>query len=247
MFFANNNTATAPTLNVNNTGAGNAYLIVSNGDAGETPTMSYHTSHYADDALNYTLTMKYAVSTNGATPAELTSGYIPATITVSTYKFASGTYDAVSSSSLASAMTKNGSTYSSTATAARTATTTFAVSSVDGDYTFLGWYTAASGGDLLSSETSYTSYLPTESATIFARFSHEANHSVTISRYCTSTTSEISSTSQKVGEITYAEISAPVIYGYTFVNWSYGNGISVKSGDTNTSNPIHIKTLNSGT
>ena len=229
------------------TSDGNAYLMVNNGNAGEEPTMSYHASHYANDALNYTLTMKYAVSTNGATPAELTSGYVPANITVSTYKFVSGTYNSVSSSSLASAMTKNGLIYSSTATAARTAATTFTVSNIDDDYAFLGWYTETSGGTLLSSEESYTTYLPTASATIYARFSHENNHSVTISRYCTSTSTEINSTSAKVGEITYSEISAPVIPGYTFTNWSYDNGISVKSGDTNTSNPIHIKTLSSGT
>ena len=196
--------------------------------------------------LNYTLTMKYAVSTNGGTPAELTSGYVPATITVSTYKFTNN-YNAVSSSSLADALTKNGSNYSSTADAAHTASTTFAVSSVDDDYTFLGWYTSESSGEPLSTNTSYTTYLPTANATIYARFSHENKHTVTINRYCTSTSSLINSTSEKIGEITYSEISAPVISGYTFANWSYENGISVKSGDNTSSNPIHVKTLSSGT
>ena len=177
----------------------------------------------------------------------MTSGYIPATITVSTYKFVSGTYNAVSSSSLDDALTKNGSRYTSNATAARTAATTFEVSSIDDDYAFLGWYTAASGGSLLSSDETYTAYLPTQSATIYARFSHENNHTVTISRYCTSTSSEINNTSAKVGEITYSEISAPVIAGYSFSSWSYGNGISVKAGDNTSSNPIHVKTLSSGT
>ena len=233
---------------IDQTSAGNAYLCVNNGAEGEEPTMSYHPSHYANDALNYTLTMKYAVSTNGATPAELTSGYIPATITVSTYKFASGTYDAVSSSSLANTLTKNGSRYSSTATAARTAATTFEVSSIDDDYAFLGWYTAANEGTLLSSEETYTTYLPTASATIFARFSHENNHSVTVSYTCASTSATVSTaTTPKIGEVTYSSQTAPTVAGYTFVNWTLGTGLSKHTSDAVTSNPIRVKTLSSGT
>lgn len=120
--------------------------------------------------LNYTLTLKYAVSKDGGAPAELTSGYVPATLTCSTYKFVSGTYDAVSSSSLANTLTKNGSRYSSAASAAHTASTTLEVSSIDANYVFLGWYTAADGGTQLSSATTYSTYVPTADATIYARF-----------------------------------------------------------------------------
>ena len=227
------------------TSANNAYLIVPGGKTGQQPTINYHGTHYNNNALNYTLTMKYAVSTNGATPVELVSpNYVPATITVSTYKFSNGKYTAVDGSSLANPLTKNGSRYNSTATAARTAATTFEVSSIDEDYTFLGWYTSVSGGSPLSTDETYTTYLPTSSVTIYARFSHENNHTVTISRYCTSTSSVISSTSQKVGEISYARISAPDIYGYEFVNWTLGDGLAINSGDsyTTSSNPIEVKT-----
>ena len=232
---------------VNNTAAGNAYLIVSNGDTGETPTMSYHSSHYsASDGLNYTQTIKYAVGVNGGTPAELTSGYVPADIAISSYKFSSGTYNSVSSSSGSVTLSQGGSNYSATVTAARTATTTYTVSNVHEDYSFLGWYSAASGGTLLSSELSYTFY-PTSATTAYARFSKENNHTVTISRYCTSTSTEINNTSAKIGEVTYSSIEAPDIHGYTFVNWSLGSGLTKHSSDALTANPIRVITAASGT
>lgn len=195
--------------------------------------------------LNYTLTVKYAVSINGATPTELTSGYVPANLTVSTYKFVSGTYDAVYSSSLANSLTKGGSRYYSTASAAHTAETTFTMSNKDDDYTFLGWYTAASGGTELSTDATYSTYSPTANATIYARFSKENNHSTTISYKCTETTIK-ENTSQNIGEVTYSSITAPAIDGFTFSNWSLGNGMSKHSSDALTSNPIRVKTLSSG-
>ena len=195
--------------------------------------------------LNYTLTVKYAVSINGAAPTELTSGYVPANLTVSTYKFVSGTYDAVSTSSLANPLTKGGSRYSSTASAAHTAETTFTMSNKDDDYTFLGWYTAASGGTELSTDATYSTYSPTANATIYARFSKENNHSTTISYKCTGTTIK-DNTSQNIGEVTYSSITAPAIDGFTFSNWSLGNGLSKHSSDALTSNPIRVKTLSSG-
>jgi uncharacterized repeat protein (TIGR02543 family) len=227
-------------------GAGNAYLMVPNGDKGQQPSMNYYATHYNTDALNSTQTIKYAVGVNGGTPAELTSGYVPANIAISSYKFSSKKYNAVDASSGSATLSKNGSNYSATVTAARTATTTYTVSNIDDDYAFLGWYDAASGGNLLEDDETYTFY-PTSATTVYARFSHENNHSVTISRYCTSTSSEINNTTAKVGEVTYSEISAPVIAGYSFSSWSYGNGISVKAGDNTSTNPIHVKTLSSGT
>ena len=226
-------------------GAGNAYLMVPAGDAGEQPSMNYYATHYNANSLNFTQTIKYAVGVNGGDPATLTSGYVPADIAISSYKFVSGTYNAVSSSSGSVTLSKNGSNYSATVTAARTATTTYTVSNVDADYSFVGWYSAASGGTLLSSELSYTFY-PTSATTAYARFSKENNHSVTISRYCTSTSTEISSTSAKIGEVTYSSIEAPEIYGYTFVNWTLGSGVTKHSSDALTSNPIRVITAASG-
>ena len=194
--------------------------------------------------LNSTQTVKFAVSTNGATPVELSSGTTPAQIRMRSYKFASGTYASVSAES-PSDWTAGSSTYSKTFTAARTATTTLTVSNIDEDYAFLGWYDAVSGGNLLEDDETYI-YYPTAATTVYARFSHEANHSVTISRYCTSTSTEINNTSVKVGEINYSSISAPEIAGYTFVNWSCGSGVVKHASDAVTANPIRVKTNSSG-
>lgn len=195
---------------------------------------------------NYTQTIKYAVSNNGGTPAELTSGTVPATIAMSSYKFASGTFNSVSASSANKTLTAGGSNYSATISAARTATTTLTVSNVTSGYTFLGWYSAANGGTQLSTNTTYT-YYPTAATAVFARFSHETTHSVVHTEYCTSTSTQLSTETVPVGEVTYSTFTAPAKTGYNFVNWTVGNGLTVKSGDSNTSNPIHVITKSSGT
>ena len=225
------------------TSTNNAYLVVPAGKAGEQPTINYYATAYS--SLNSTQTIKYAVGVNGGTPAELTSGYVPADIAISSYKFASGTYNSVSSSSGSATLSQGGSKFSATVTAARTATTTYTVSNIHGDYSFLGWYSAANGGTLLSSELSYTFY-PTSATTAYARFSKENNHTVTISRFCTSTSTEINNTSAKIGEVTYSSIEAPDIHGYSFVNWSLGSGLAKHASDAVTSNPIRVITNNSG-
>ncbi len=225
------------------TGANQAYLVVPGGKAGEQPTITYYSTAY--NSLNSTQTIRYAVGVNGGTPATLTSGYVPADIAISSYKFSSGKYNAVDASSGSVTLSQGGSNFSATVTAARTATTTYTVSNVHEDYSFLGWYSAASGGTLLSSELSYTFY-PTSATTAYARFSKENNHSVTISRYCTSTSTEINNTSAKIGEVTYSSIEAPEIYGYTFVNWTLGSGVTKHSSDALTSNPIRVITAASG-
>lgn len=225
------------------TSTNNAYLVVPGGKAGEQPTINYYATAYS--SLNSTQTIKYAVGVNGGTPAELTSGYVPADIAISSYKFASGTYNSVSPSSGSVTLSKGGSNYSATVTAARTATTTYTVSNIHEDYSFVGWYSAPSGGTLLSSELSYTFY-PTSATTAYARFSKENNHTVTIIRYCTSTTSEINRTSAKIGEVTYSSIEAPDIQGYAFVNWSLGSGLAKHGSDALAANPIRVKTNDSG-
>ena len=196
-------------------------------------------------SLNSTQTIKYAVSENGGTPTELTSGTVPATISMSSYKFVNGTNNSVSTSTASNTLTAGGSNYSATIDAAYTGTTTLTMSSLNSDYAFLGWYDAVSGGTQLEDDETYTFY-PRTTTTIYARFSHELNHTVTISRYCTSTSTQISSTTAKIGEVTYSEITAPVIDGYNFTGWDLGNGVSLKSGDNTSSATIHVKTLSSG-
>lgn len=84
---------------------------------------------------------------------------------------------------------------------------------------------------------------PTVNITVSA--AAETTHTVTITYKCGSTTVS-TQTSQNVGEVTTASITAPTVAGYTFSSWTLGNGISNQSGST-TANPISIKTKASGT
>ena len=225
------------------TSSNQAYLVIPAGDSGEAPTISYYSTAYS--SLNKTQTIKYAVSENGATPAELTSGTVPANIAMSSYKFASGTYNSVSASTANKTLTAGGSNYSATITAARTATTTLTVSNITSGYTFLGWFAAASGGSALSTELSYT-YYPTAATTVYARFSHETTHTVDITYVCASPSATVATaTSQAIGQVTASSITAPTVEGYTFSSWTLGTGMSNQSGST-TANPISVKTLGSG-
>ena len=115
--------------------------------------------------LNRNQTIKYALSEYGGTPAIMNSGTTPAKITMSSYKFESGRYDAVIAES--ATMNANETTYSKTFTAAQTATTTLIVSEIVAGYKFDGWY--KEGGELLTKETTCI-YYPTASETIHARF-----------------------------------------------------------------------------
>ena len=219
-----------------------AYLFTPSSNANGTAVSGSYQSN--STSWNYTQTIKYAVSENGATAAELTSGTVPANIAMSSYKFASGTYNSVSTSTANKSLTAGGSNYSATISAARTATTTLTVSNITSGYTFLGWYSAASGGTQLSTNLAYT-YYPTAATTVYARFSHETTHSVDITYKCGSTTVS-TATSQAIGQVTASSITAPTVAGYTFSSWTLGNGISNQSGST-TVNPISVKTLSSGT
>ena len=118
--------------------------------------------------LNYTQTVKYAVSLNGGTSKVMSTGETPAKITMSSYKFVTE-YDKVSAET-PTAMKAKGTIYSTDFSAAHTATTTLEISELAGDYKFDGWYTAAAGGTKLSGDWKYT-YYPTKPTTVYARFS----------------------------------------------------------------------------
>ena len=128
-------------------------------------------------SMNSTQTVKYALATNGTAAAAasvMTLGSTPATITIASYKFNDGTYSAVAaSSSPAKSMPAGGTTYSNTETAGYTATTTITVSSINDNYRFKGFYTAAAGGTALTdgngNANDYVFY-PKAATTVFARF-----------------------------------------------------------------------------
>ena len=150
------------------TTANTAYLMVNNGKAGQEPTMSYHSSFTTSGQLNYNQTVLYVLRKDGGSYSNMSSGKTPAKISMRSYKFVSDIYSSVSAVN-PTAMSLGGTTYSTTFTAARTATTTVTVSNIDPGYVFDGWYDATTGGNLLSSNKSYT-YYPTSAKTVYARF-----------------------------------------------------------------------------
>ncbi len=152
---------------LNNTSSNNVYLCVNKGKAGEEPSMYYHPSFYSAGKMNFNQTVYFVARDNGSY-STMSSGKTPATITMSSYKFVSGTYNAVSAES-PTAMSVGGTTYSRSFTAARTATTTLTVSNVIPGYKFDGWYSAVTGGELLERGTTYT-YYPTSTNNVYARF-----------------------------------------------------------------------------
>ena len=84
---------------------------------------------------------------------------------------------------------------------------------------------------------------PTVSITVSA--AAETTHSVGITYKCGSTAVS-AATNPSIGEVSYSSQTAPSVAGYTFVNWTLGDGVSKHAEDELTSNPIRVKTLSSG-
>ena len=216
------------------TGANNAYLCVNAGKVGQQPTVSYNDSYTT--LLNSTQTIESYVSTDyGSSYSKANS---KATITITSY--------AMTAQGASGATASNGSlstsANSTTVTSARTATTTLSVGTVADGYVFVGWFN--SSNSLLSTETSYT-YYPTGATTIRARFKNEVSHTVTISNYCTTNSTTISSSSRGIGESTSVNITAPSINDHTYVNWTLGNGMTNHSANLS-ANPISVTTDGAG-
>lgn len=184
-----------------------------------------------DGSGNLKYDQKVKVVVNGTTPS--TS---PAAITI-----ASGYWTSKNSVSTSSSnnITKGGSTIEDTyGNAAYTATTTLTAGTPTSGYYFVGWYTAATGGSLISTNNPYT-YYPRQANTIYARF--EKRYSVTVSAGSNGSTSPSSGSTVTAGYYTTSgNISATANDGYYFTDWSLVTGISAASGYSSTSNPIQI-------
>ena len=130
------------------------------------------------DNMNNTQNVYYSVREGaGAYTAALNSGSTPAKLHMTSYKFVSGTYDAVSAES-PSDLAAGGSTYTRSFSAARTATTSITVSEIADGYVFEGWYDAATGGnELANAETTTYTYYPRSTCNVYARF-HKISYSL---------------------------------------------------------------------
>lgn len=156
----------------------------------------------------------------------------------------------VPSKNLTVAGAANGNTVSGSVTGITKGTAYTITATPTTGYTFGGW-SATSGGssisiaDASSATTTVTFSNYSNNATVTATFNAEASHSVTITYKC-GTTTVSTQTSQNIGEVTAASITAPTVAGYTFSSWTLGNGISNQSANTS-ANPISVKTKASGT
>lgn len=144
--------------------ANHHYIVGMTSGASGTP-ITFTDKGTTTSSLNNTQTIKYSISRDGGgSYSEQNSGVTPAQLSLSSYQFANGTYGSVSSTSQTISVNQS-STYSKSVSAAYTATTTFSYTSKRDGYTFIGWYTTASGSTEISSP-----YYPKGENTIYARF-----------------------------------------------------------------------------
>ena len=224
------------------------YLFDTGGNAsnGATLLMSNAKTSYTDAIFKTTLTGYRYVLATGETNFASSSNNSIGTVSISGYTWS----DKNAANTVASASL--GSNASASITPAITSEITLTAEPGAG-YTFAGWYTSApttlAASTPISTDLTYTYNIGilTSGYRVYAGFIQETSHDVTISEFCTTTSSTISSDTRAIGEMTYAAITAPEIYGYTFVNWTKGTGLDLKSGDALTNATIHVKTLSSGT
>ena len=208
--------------------AGEYNLITpADGTGGTTISASYKgTSNGCIGKTNQTVNVVVNGSSSPATS--------PAAISITSYYWSD--WDAVTVST-SSNITKGGSTITDTwGNVAYTAKTTVEVTSTTSGYYFVGWYDAATGGNLVSSNTKYV-YYPREDNTLYARF--ETRYPVTVAAGSNGATSPASVTG---GYYTASEdATATPNSGYYFTGWTLpGSGVTAASGYNTSSNPIRV-------
>ena len=180
-------------------------------------TIDYKTGY---SALNYSQTVKKYTSTNGGSTysaASINSG----TVTITPYKLTgNGT---VSNSSNTGTLDEASET-SVSKDAVYTGEVTVTASANTG-YTFVGWFTAASGGSAVSTNTSYTYNAPKSTKTIYARFKENRYQikALTPSPSAGGTSNSPASWTY-AGQITGGSISVTANTGYNFTGWTISSG-----------------------
>ena len=181
-------------------------------------TLVFSTASSYSAAVNRTQTIKVQLK-DGSNWVDATVA--PADLTASTYALTSATAAGAKSASLA----KESPIVSATVSAAYSAKVTLSCSNIADEYTFIGWFDK-DGNEIV------TSYTVNDTKTVYARFSKELKHTVTVS-YKYGSTDVKTSDSKEVGESTESKITAPTIPGYTFSSWELGDGITQKSTEEN--------------
>ena len=181
-------------------------------------TISYIDGGYSK--LNYSQTVKKYTSTDGGSTysaASINSG----TVTITPYKLTgNGT---VSNSSNTGTLDEASET-SVSKDAVYTGEVTVTASANTG-YTFVGWFTAASGGSAVSTDASYTYNAPKSTKTIYARFK-ENRHDIKVLTASPSAggSSPTPSSWKTTGQITGGSISITKNTGYNFSGWTISSG-----------------------
>ena len=192
--------------------SGSYYVIVPSG-----------TGNNASITINYTGTT--AGSVNRETKA-IASNKAHGTVSVSGYYMSS-----YSTASTRSAVSSTASNATASTTLAPASTITFKATANSG-YDFIGWYDAESGGNQLSTSTTYTIKYDISFAgkTVYARFK-EPTYAVTISAGANGTVSPTGS--QQVGS-TSVTIKATANTGYKFKNWTKTGGVVIANANNAT-------------
>ncbi len=221
------------------------YLFDTNGNAsdGASLIMSDAQTSYSATKFNTNLYAYRKVLATGETNFANSSSNSVGTVSISGYAWSGRNSTSSTSANI-------GDNTSANITTAITSEIT--LTAVPGaGYTFAGWYTSApttlAASTPVSTDLTYTYNIGINSGyNIHAGFIQETSHDVTIQEYCSTTSTPISSSTRAIGELTYATVTAPEIYGYTFDYWTKGTGIDLKAGDELTSSTIHVKTKASG-
>lgn len=222
--------------------SGSTYVIVpSSTSKSQSVTTNYYSGGYS--ALNHSQTVYKYTSSGATTPASYTAQSVNSgTVTISAYKM---TGNGTASNSSNSGTINTAGTTSLAKSAAYTGEVTLTASANAG-YTFVGWFESTSATTALSTSTTYTYNAPNTTKSVYARFLAEETHNVTVSYKCGGATISENTTESAVGVSTARSITAPTIYGYTFSNWTKGNGVNITSGTTSSAT-IGITTNSSGT
>ena len=185
---------------------------------GQALTITYKNTSYSN--LNYTQSVNQELSTDAG------SSYSTSTASIATISVSSMMLNGNSSTTSSSGTISSGNS-SATCSAARTATVTYSVSSVNSGYHFVGWY---DGSTQKSTNTTYT-YNAMEAKTITARFIklktitikfvHEATEGWTIqgvTKYPTSGGQSISANG------TWVTMTFTNVYAVSNIDLAYAGG-----------------------
>ncbi len=192
------------------------------------------------DLNNITIYIKEKYNSSGAgTFVEVSSGTAHGTISASGYVFDSWT--TCTGTATGASITKETETYSSSSVFGYTSTVTLTAGATKAGKAFVGWY--RSDGTLISTDLETTITAKTNNEVVYAYYKDEVTNDITVSYKCGDDVIKTATTELAVGVTTTRSVTAPNIDHYEFVNWTYGNGVTVDDDDETT---ININSVGNG-